>query len=102
MVMKIDNSSYPLALPLAGEGKPRTFIAKPGDNAPATAARGTNVSLGSTSTPLGGATNAAPVHSSKLAEIKQAISEGRIKIDTGVVADSLIKSVTDLIASQQA
>jgi negative regulator of flagellin synthesis FlgM len=41
-----------------------------------------------------------PVNATKVAEIKQAISEGRFQVNSGAVADSLIKSVTDLISSQ--
>jgi len=42
------------------------------------------------------------VNAAKVAEIKQAISEGRFKVDASVVADSLIRSVTDLISSHKA
>jgi negative regulator of flagellin synthesis FlgM len=41
------------------------------------------------------------VNTAKVAAIKQAISEGRFQVNSGAVADSLIKSVTDLISSQQ-
>lgn len=37
----------------------------------------------------------------KVQEIKQAIAEGRFKINCGVVADRLIESVRDLIASRR-
>ena len=46
--------------------------------------------------------NAPLVNAAKVAEIKQAISEGRFKVDSSVVADSLIKSVTDLISAHKA
>ena len=104
--MKIDNSSNSLPLAPAGEGKTRAPIAKPEDNAPsAAAASGTSVNLGTTSVQLrsmgGSATNTPPVNTAKVAAIKQAISEGRFQVNSGAVADSLIKSVTDLISSQQ-
>ena len=37
----------------------------------------------------------------KVAEIKQAISEGRFKVNSGVVADRLINSVQDLITASK-
>ena len=42
------------------------------------------------------------VNAAKVAEIKQAISEGRFKVNASAVADSLIQSVTDLISSHKA
>ena len=105
--MKIDKSSNSLPLAPAGEGKARAPAAKPGDNVPSAAvASSTSVNLGATSVQLrsmgSGATNTPPVNTAKVAAIKQAISEGRFQVNSGAVADSLIKSVTDLISSQQA
>jgi len=37
----------------------------------------------------------------KVAEIKQAISEGRFQVNAGAVADGLLKTVNDLIAASQ-
>lgn len=37
----------------------------------------------------------------RVAEIKQAISEGRFMVDTGKVADGLLETVRDLIRSRQ-
>ena len=37
------------------------------------------------------------VNANKVAEIKQAISEGRFKVDSEVVADKLIETARDLI-----
>ena len=104
--MKIDKSSKPLPLPSAGDGKVRASIAKPGDNAASSVSSGTSVNLGATTMQLrsmdGGATNSSPVNAAKVAEIKQAISEGRFQVNSSLVADSLIKSVTDLISSRKA
>jgi negative regulator of flagellin synthesis FlgM len=103
--VKIDKSSNALPIPPAGEGKARAPAAKPGDNASATAASGTNVNIGSTSAHLrsmeSGMANTPSVNASRVAEIKQAISEGRFQVNAGAVADSLIKSVTDLISSHK-
>lgn len=43
---------------------------------------------------------AAPANASKLAEIKQAISEGRFQVNAGAVAGGLIQSVVDLLSAQ--
>lgn len=65
---------------------------------------GTSVSLGSTATQLskmGASMASAPaVDANKVAEIKQAISEGRFQVNSGMVADRLIQSVRDLISNQ--
>lgn len=106
--MKIDKSSNSLPLPASSssvEGRARTATAKPDGNTPSAAPLGTSVNLGTTSAQLrslesGVAT--APVNASKVAEIKQAIAEGRFQVNSSVVANSLIKSVTDLISSQKA
>jgi negative regulator of flagellin synthesis FlgM len=51
---------------------------------------------------MGGSLSTTPlVNATKVAEIKQAISEGRFQVNSSAVADSLIKSVTDLISSQR-
>lgn len=42
------------------------------------------------------------VNAAKVAEIKKAISEGRFQVNAGAVADGLLKSVTDLLATQKA
>lgn len=105
MAVKIDNSNNPLPLAPSREGKARSPIEKPGDNASATAASGTSVNIGSTSAQLRkmeSGTESIPLNASRLAEIKQAIREGHFQVNSGAVADSLIKSVIELISSQQA
>ena len=104
--MKIDNSSSSLPLAPSGDGKARAPIAKLGDNPPSPAVSSTSVNLGTTSAQLrstgGSETNTPPVNASKVAEIKKAISEGRFQVNSSAVANSLISSVTDLIAANQA
>ena len=108
MPVKIDNSSNSLSPTPPGEGKARAPVAKSGGAAPSTVASGvsTSVNLGTTSVQLssmgGSVTNTPPVNATKVAEIKKAISEGRFQVNASAVADSLISSVTDLIASHQA
>lgn len=103
--MKIEKSSKPLPLAPAGGGQTRAPAAKHESGAPA-AASGTSVNLGTTAAQLRSMESSAAstplVNSAKVAEIKQAISEGRFQVNPGVVADSLIKSVTELISSHKA
>jgi len=101
--VKIDSSSSALPLPPSGTGKARAPVAQPGNNAPSTP-ESTSVNLGASSAQLLGmgssTASTSPVNTVKVAAIKQAISEGRFQVNSGAVADSLIKSVTDLISSQ--
>lgn len=103
MPVKIDKSSNPLPASSIGEGKAKSPLAKPGDNAHV--ASGTSVNLGATSAQLrsmeSSMANAPVVNAAKVAEIKQAISEGRFQVNASAVAGSLIQSVTDLISSHK-
>jgi len=104
MSVTIDNTRSLAPLALGAEMKARTPAAKSDDDAPSAAASGTRVNIGSTSAQMLGKSGAAgsPLDASKVAEIKQAISEGRIQVNAGAVSDNLIKFVSDLISSQQA
>lgn len=104
MTVKIEKSSKPLpSIPVA-EGRARAPAAKPAGDAQSAGV--TSVRLGATAEQLrgmeSGMANAPPVNAAKVAEIKQAISEGRFQVNSGVVADGLIRSVTDLINSHKA
>ena len=104
--MKIEKSSKPLSAVPATEGQTRAPASKPADNAQSPAPSGTNVHLGATAAQLhsmeSSMANSPLVNAAKVAEIKQAISEGRFQVNSGIVADSLIKTVTDLISSHKA
>ena len=104
--MKIDKSSTPRPLAPTGEGQARAPAAKTAAGASSSAASSTSVNIGAASAQLqsmeSSMANAPLVNAAKVAEIKQAISEGRFKVDSSVVADSLIKSVTDLISAHKA
>jgi negative regulator of flagellin synthesis FlgM len=103
--VKVDNpgkafpssSSGELATPAAAKGK----SSPPPSTEPASS---TSVSLGSTATQLSSMesnmANTPVIDAKKVAEIKQAISEGRFKVNSGVVADRLIETVRDLIGGR--
>ncbi|MDD2700509.1 MAG: flagellar biosynthesis anti-sigma factor FlgM [Sideroxydans sp.] len=103
--MKIDNTK-----PItgnAGEATARNTAAKTDahSQAAATSAEGTSVHLGTSTAQLrsleGSLASAPVVDAKKVAEIKQAISEGRFQVNAGAVADGLIRTVSDLITASQ-
>lgn len=96
--MKIESTGKPLGTAPAGDARP-----KPAANAPRPEG-GEKVELSSLSTSLQKAeaamANTAVVDSSRVAEIKLAISEGRFKIDANRIADGLISSVREMLDTQ--
>ncbi len=89
--MKIDSSYAPTTAGIAPKGP----AAQP---APAAGATTEAVSL----SPLAGSLRggeAPPVNSARIQEIKQAIAEGRFKINPEAIADRLIESARDLIGA---
>lgn len=101
--MKIDKPTNTPSAGVPGVGTARSGNTK---NNPAPQQSGTSVSLGSTSAQLGSMqasmANTPVVDASKVAQIKQAISNGNFKVNSGMVADRLIQSVHDLIKNSQA
>lgn len=95
--MKIDNS---VGVP---SGEPR---ARPVKGQPASSASpaGAQVKLSSLSSRLeeieASLANVPLVDAERVAELKQAISEGRFKVDADKVADSLIRSVRQMLSAQ--
>lgn len=59
------------------------------------------VRLSTASTQLAGASSGAPIDGARIAEIKQAISEGRFKVNAEAIADGLIDTARNLLQSQR-
>ena len=103
--MKIDNTKPVTAN--AGEATVRNPAAKtdPNSRPASTSAEGTSVHLGTSTAQLrnleSSVASASAVDAKKVAEIKQAISEGRFQVNAGAVADGLLKTVNDLISASQ-
>ncbi len=104
--MKIEKTSKPLPTPSAGEVSSRNTAGQTADSKASPAgSTATSVHLGSTTAQLRSMESSIAstplVNVQKVAEIKQAISEGRFKVNSGVVADRLINSVQDLITASK-
>ena len=104
--MKIEKTSNPSPASKAGETGSRTSTARTtGSKTGAAENSGTSVHLGTTTAQLrsieGSIASTPLVDAQKVAEIKQAITEGRFQVNSGVVADRLISTVQDLITASQ-
>ena len=104
--MKIDKTVKPLPPTQIGEATTRNATARPaGNKTNNTETASTSVHLGSGSAQLrsieGNIANTPLVDVHKVAEIKQAITEGRFQVNSGVVADRLIDTVRDLITASK-
>jgi negative regulator of flagellin synthesis FlgM len=104
--MKIEKTSKPLPASQIGESTSRNPAARPtGNQTAASGNSGTSVHLGSTTAQLRSIESSMAstplVDANKVAEIKQAIAEGRFQVNSGVVADRLISTVQDLIAASK-
>lgn len=101
--MKIENSLNSFPPSSASDAPARTAQAKTAESQ--TPPEGVNVRLGSASSQLRSmevdVANASAVDSKKVAEIKQAISEGRFQINSAAIADGLINDVEELINASQ-
>ena len=101
--MKIDKTNKPL--PASSVSDKSRFDTGKAKNSPASSSSdSTSVSLGSTASQLhnleSSMANTPVVVAGKVAEIKQAISDGRFKVNSGVVADKLVESVKSLISNR--
>lgn len=103
--MKINKPVNPLPAGQVGESTARGTAKGNASTSPAPQRPdSTSVLLGSTATQLNSLessmANAPIVDPAKIAEIRQAISDGRFKVNSEVVADRLIATVRDLIDSK--
>lgn len=90
--MKIDNAYKPNLPPVANRPQPQ--VAGTGQsNTEAVVLSSVASSLQSSDKP--------PVNTARIQEIKEAISQGRFKINPEAIADGLIESARDLINSQR-
>ena len=98
--MKIDNSAKTI-VPVPAPAGSRVAGARPaagGVKAAETSTGQTASVVSATLSAAGGAEGA--FDSKKVAEIRQAISEGRFQIDPEKVADGLLNSVREMLARQ--
>ena len=96
--MKIDNSLKPVATGASVSKAPAPRVGSDSKTQPG------NVQFSALSTQLKAATSSmagTPVNTDKINQIKQAISEGRFKINPEAISSKLINSVKDLIQSNQ-
>ena len=98
--MKIDNSAKTIG-PVPGPAGSRASGTRPA----ASGARAADLAAGQSTTVVSSTLNSvagseAAFNSQKVAEIRQAISEGRFQIDAERIADGLISSVREMLAQQ--
>ncbi len=101
--MKIEKSSNSYIPPSAGETTARVPVSKQADTP--VKPEGVSVNLGSSTNQIRSmestVASTPAVDAKKVADIKQAISEGRFQINSSAIADSLINDVNDLISADQ-
>ncbi|QKS28547.1 MAG: hypothetical protein FAZ92_00379 [Accumulibacter sp.] len=91
--MKIDSTSNSASA--LGETRNRVAIVKPATGA------ATEVHLSELAAQLQSPGDAGSFDSGRVAEIKQAITEGRFTINAEAIAERLITSASELVAAQQ-
>ena len=98
--MKIDSSSKPLSGNGVSGSRPASKAGAGGDKTPQVDS--VNVQLSSLSSQVqtigsGLSAGSGVIDTAQVAEIKQAIADGRLQINPGVIADRLLDSVKELI-----
>lgn len=91
--MKIDSTLKPTVLGGSTAPARKPFISQ--------ATTSSEVHLSEAAARLVASDDNESVDSAKIAEIKQAISEGRFKINTGAIADGLLATARDMIVSRR-
>lgn len=94
--MKIDSNFKPVGSGSVSGSRPKAEPAGARADAPAA-----EVKISTASAQLAGASSGAPVDGARIAEIKQAIAEGRFQINAEAIADGLIATARDLLNSQR-
>lgn len=101
--MKIEKSNNSLPPPSLNESTARAATPKMADSQ--ASPDGVSVTLGSATNQMRSMevnmANAPVVDAKKVAEIKQAISEGRFQINSEAIADGLINNVEEMISASQ-
>ena len=92
--MKIDSSTKPAGASLINESRGQTAASK---STPA----GDDVRLSSLATQLVASDDQQSFDAGRVAEIKQAIADGRFTINAGAIADRLIASARELVDAQR-
>jgi negative regulator of flagellin synthesis FlgM len=92
--MKIENSSNALGSVLVKDARTSSIKKAP-------TSQGEDVQLSDLSSQLRSADEGHAFNPARVAEIKQAISEGRFTINAGAIADRLIASAKELVNSQR-
>lgn len=102
--MKIDKPGKPLPASPITDILSRASKGRESITSAPSQSSGAKVSLGSTATRLhsmeSSMASAPVVDQNKVAEIKRALSEGRFQVNSGVVADNLLKTVKELISNR--
>jgi negative regulator of flagellin synthesis FlgM len=104
--MKIEKTSKPLPAAVTAETGSRANVGRStGSKTSAAEDSGTSVHLGTSTAQLrsieSSIANTPLVDIQKVAEIKQAISDGRFQVNSEVVADRLISTVKELITASK-
>ena len=103
--MKIDNSIKTVTSDQVGASGARAGKGATGSSSASGSGQGDSVQLSPLSSQLqaieGSMADTPAVDSARVAEIKQAIAEGRFKVNPDVVADHLLQTARELLLSRQ-
>jgi negative regulator of flagellin synthesis FlgM len=92
--MKIESSTKTSGSPLASETRTQSSVKT-------AAASNDDVTVSGVAAHLAATDDGQTFDLARVTEIKQAITEGRFKINTGAIADRLISSAKELVAAQR-
>lgn len=93
--MKIESSNKASGSPLLSETRSQASVKT------ATSSSGDDVQVSGAAAQLLAADDEQTFDSTRVSEIKQAITEGRFTINAGAIADRLISSARELVAAQR-